>query len=110
MLANGGLGTTKFAQNENLQPGCVYGVQNRTKTFSVDNDLCFGPIGSLAVVWNEWWGVFPEYNSKESILGTSLNLTGGFPMRMTLGVTFAREDEIIPSDEWNWVFRTSIGF
>ncbi len=110
IIANGGLGTTKFAQNENLQLGCIDGVQNRTGTFAVDNDLCIGPIGSLAVVWNEWWGVFLEYNSKESILGTSLNLTGGIPMRMTWGVTFARDDEIIPSDEWNWVFRASIGF
>ncbi|QNJ04953.1 hypothetical protein SynMEDNS5_00191 [Synechococcus sp. MEDNS5] len=110
VIANGGFGTTKFAQNENLQFACINNVQDREGSFAIDNNICWGPIGSVSVVFNEWWGVFLEYNSSESILGTSLNLTGGIPMRLTWGVNFARRDQVIPADEWNWVFRASVGF
>ncbi|WP_254427999.1 hypothetical protein [Synechococcus sp. WH 8101] len=110
LIANGGFGTTKFAQNKNLQFACINNVQNRQGTYAIDNNLCWGPIGTVAVVFNEWWGMFLEYNSFESILGASINLTGGIPMRLTWGVNFAQKDEFLPSDEWNWVFRASIGF
>jgi hypothetical protein len=110
LIANGGFGTAKFAQNSSTRFACINNVQDREGTFAVDNKICWGPIGTLSLVMNEWWGMFLEYNSFDSIVGASVNLTGGIPMRLTWGVNFAKQDEVLPSSEWNWVFRASIGF
>ncbi len=114
LIANGGFGTGRFATNDNLKFACIDGVEQRSNSFDVDNDLCWGPIGSLSITFNEWWGAFVEYNSNEpgaALAAISVNTTGGIPLRLTWGVVFGRKDELIPKTEkYSWVFRTSLGF
>ena len=59
---------------------------------------------------NEWWGVFVEYRSGTALAAASMNLTGGIPMRLTLGVNFAEKNVIQKNNDMTFVFRASIGF
>lgn len=114
LIANGGFGTGRFAENDALKFACIKDVEQRSETFAVDNDLCWGPIGSLSLVLNEWLGAFVEYNSNEpgaALAAVSINANGGIPLRLTWGVVFGRKDELIPkTDKYSWVFRASLGF
>jgi hypothetical protein len=116
IIANGGFGTGRFA-NQDIQSfenplrfACIDGVENRKGSFSIDNDLCWSPIGSLSLVMNEWWGMFVEYRSGTAQAAVSMNLTGGIPLRLTWGVDFARENEMKDVEDLTWVFRASLGF
>ena len=116
LIANGGIGTGRFANQgignwENpLRFACIENVESRSGTFRVDNDLCWSPIGTISLVMNEWWGMFIEYRSGTALAAASINLTGGIPLRLTLGVNFAKENEIQSNDALSWVFRASFGF
>jgi hypothetical protein len=116
LIANGGFGTGRFANQdilvwENpLRFGCINNVENRTGSFSVDNDFCWSPIGTISLVVNEWWGMFVEYRSGTAQVAASMNLTGGIPLRLTRGVNFASKNEVQDWDELTWVFRASFGF
>ena len=110
LVANGGFGTAKYAQNNNTQFLCINNIQKRQDTFAIDNNLCWGPIGTLSLLVNELWGVFVEYNSYDSILGASINMGASLPLRLTWGVNFAQQNDLLPSSQWNWVFRASFGF
>ena len=35
----------------------------RSAGASVDNDICFGLVGTLGVVMNEWWGLFSNMDN-----------------------------------------------
>ena len=115
-VANGGIGTGRFANQDilswdnPLRFACIDGVENRTGTFSVDNDLCWSPIGTLALVVNEYWSMFVEYRSGTAQAATSLSLGSGIPLRFTWGVNFAGKNEVIETNQWTWVFRASLGF
>ncbi|QNI78223.1 hypothetical protein SynRS9909_00208 [Synechococcus sp. RS9909] len=116
LIANGGFGTGRFANQsvnswENpLRFACIDGVEDRTGSFAVDNDLCWSPIGTLSLVVNEWWGMFVEYRSGTAQAAASINLTGGIPFRLTWGVNFAEKNEVQDWDALTWVFRASVGF
>lgn len=116
LIANGGFGTGQFAnQSVNnwqnpLRFACVSGTENRSGRLPFDNDLCWSPIGTISLVMNEWWSMFVEYRSGTALAGASMNLTGGVPLRLTLGVNFAEKNEIQNIDSLSWVFRASYGF
>ena len=95
---------------QNPQFACINDVEDRTDTFSVDNDLCWSPIGTAGLVINPWWGMFVEYNSGRAQAAASMNLTGGIPLRLTWGVEFARRFELKKVDELTWIFQASFGF
>lgn len=116
LIANGGFGTGRFANqsintfDNPLRFACIEGVENRSGSFAVDNDLCWSPIGTLSLVVNEWWGMFVEYRSGTAQAAASINLTGGIPLRFTWGVNFAEKNEVQDWDALTWVFRASVGF
>ena len=116
LIANGGFGTGRLAnQSINtwtnpLRFACLEGMENRTGSFAVDNDLCWSPIGTISMVMDEWWGMFVEYRSGTAQAAASVNLTGGLPLRLTWGVNFAEKNEIQDWDDLTWVFRASFGF
>lgn len=118
-ITNGGFGTGRFANQgaNNKTPwinpnrfGCIYGVQNRSGSFSVDNDLCWSPIGSAGVVFNESAGMFLEYWSGNANISASANLNQGIPIRLTFGLDFLRKNEMRDPENMTWVFRASLGF
>ena len=116
IIANGGFGTGRLA-NQDIQSwknplrfACIEDVDDRTRSYSIDNDLCWSPVGSISVVVEELWGMFLEYRSGTALLGASANLSGELPFRITWGVNFARKNKINSSDNMTWVFRASIGF
>lgn len=112
-IANGGFGTGRFAsltdKDETFNFTCTPVESNRTLA-KVDENLCWGPIGSVSLVYNEWWGTFVEYAIGRATLGISANLTGGIPLRITAGVHFAENDEIVSFDQLRWITQFSIGF
>lgn len=116
LIANGGFGTGRFANqsintfDNPLRFACINGVENRSDSFAIDNDLCWSPIGTVSLVMNEWWGMFVEYRSGTAQVAASLNLTGGIPLRLTWGVNFAEKNEVQDWDALTWVFRASFGF
>ena len=109
-IANGGIGTGRLAQNRYQRIGCIKNVERRRGTFAVDNDLCFGPIGSIALAFSSNWGAFVENNSRDSIAGVSGNLGSSYPLRLTFGYMFGSGQELYSWEEARWVFQGSIGF
>ena len=116
LIANGGFGTGRFANQDilswknPLRFACVEGFEDRQGTFSVDNDLCWSPIGTVSLVLNDYVGTFVEYRSGNAQAAASVSLTDGIPLRFTWGVTFARKNEVLATDQLRWVFRASLGF
>ena len=110
LIANGGFGTGHFSWNSNLRFACAYNVENRPNQFSIDNDLCWAPIGTVALVINEYWSVFMEYSAGHSALSASVNLDQNFPLRITWGVSFADGKELRKTDEYRYTFAASISF
>ena len=110
VIANGGIATGRLANNPNLRLGCFENIDNRTGTFEIDNNLCFGPVGSIALAFSSNWSSFIEYNSGDSVAGISANLGSSYPIRLTLGLMFGTGEKLYTSDELRWAFRASIGF
>ncbi len=116
-IANGGFGTGRYANDNILTPwinpirfACINNFENRTRTYSVDNDLCWSPIGSLSLVLNDYLSSFVEYRSGTGTVAGSVSMSDGIPLRFTWGVDFAFRNEVLPADELRWVFRASVGF
>jgi hypothetical protein len=112
VIANGGVGTGAFQFDNPLRFACIYNVQSRPEpNFQRDTDLCWAPIGTIAVVFNEYFGIFTEYNGTATTIAASLNLTGGIPLRLTWGISFADSQELRDEfDQYRWIFGASIGF
>ncbi len=111
LIANGGFGTGAFQYDSPLRFACINNVQNRTANFQRDNDLCWAPIGTLSLIFNEYFGIFTEYNGTATTLSASLNLTGGIPLRLTWGVSFGDSKEFREEfDQYRWTFGASLGF
>ncbi len=112
LIANGGVGTGAFQYDNPLRFACINNVQTRPEpNFQRDSDLCWGPIGTVALVFNEYFGIFTEYNGTATTLSASLNLTGGIPIRLTWGISFADSKELREEfDQYRWNFGASIGF
>ena len=85
-------------------------VQVFEGTASVDNDLCWSPIGSLSVVFNDFASALLEYRSGQAQAAASFALTEYIPIRFTWGVNFAAKNEALPFEKWTWVFRASASF
>ena len=110
LIVNGGFGTGHFSWKSNLRFACAYNVEKRINQFSIDNDLCWAPIGTVALVLNEYWSVFTEYSAGHSTLSASVNLDQNFPLRITWGVSFADGKELRKTDEYRYTFAASISF
>ncbi|EHA62422.1 hypothetical protein Syn8016DRAFT_1717 [Synechococcus sp. WH 8016] len=116
LVANGGFGTGRFANQDilswknPLRFACVDGFEDRQGTFSVDNDLCWSPIGTVSLVLNDYIGTFVEYRSGTAQAAASVSLSDGIPLRFTWGVNFAGKNEVLKTNQWTWVFRASLGF
>lgn len=112
-IANGGFGTGRFASltddDEPFNFTCTPVEKNR-KVAKIDENLCWGPIGSVSLVMNEWWGIFVDYAISRATFGVSTNLTGGIPLRITGGVNFVENAEIVPFNELRWIVEASLGF
>ncbi len=112
-IANGGFGTGRFAsltdKDEFFNFTCMPVEQNR-KVAQIDENLCWGPIGSVSLVVNEWWGTFVDYAIGRATFGVSSNITGGIPLRLTAGVHFVENDEVVSFDELRWIAQFSLGF
>ncbi|WP_115118606.1 hypothetical protein [Synechococcus sp. UW105] len=112
-IANGGFGTGRFAsltdKDEFFNFTCMPVEQNR-KVAQIDENLCWGPIGSVSLVVNEWWGTFVEYAIGRATFGVSSNITGEIPLRLTAGVHFVENDEVVSFDELRWIAQFSLGF
>ena len=112
-IANGGFGTGRFAsltdKDEPFNFTCTP-VESNRKVGKIDENLCWGPIGSVSLVVNEWWGTFVDYAIGRATLGVSANLTGGIPLRITAGIHFAENNEIVSFDQLRWITQFSIGF
>ena len=110
LIANGGFGTGYFSWNSNLRFACAYNVEKRLNQFSIDNDLCWAPIGTVALVMNEYWSVFTEYSAGHSTLSASVNLDQGFPLRITGSVSFVDGKKLSETDEYRYTIAASISF
>ncbi len=112
-IANGGFGTGRFASltddDEPFNFTCTP-VESNRKVAKIDENLCWGPIGSVSLVMNEWWGIFVDYAISRATFGVSTNLTGGIPLRVTGGVHFVEGAEIVPFNELRWIVEASLGF
>ncbi len=119
-IANGGFGTGRFASLTRNDPkgeelGDIFdftciAVESNRKRAKIDENLCWGPIGSVSLVVDEWWGMFVDYAISRATFGVSANVTGGFPLRLTAGVHFAEDNEIVSFDQLRWIAQFSIGF
>ncbi|QNI72314.1 hypothetical protein [Synechococcus sp. NOUM97013] len=117
LIANGGFGTGRYANQDILAPwtnplrfACIENFENRSGTFSVDNDLCWSPIGSISVVFNDYVSTFVEYRSGTAQVAGSVSMSDGIPLRLTWGVDFAQLNQVVEPDRLRWFFRASIGF
>ena len=110
LIVNGGFGTGHFSWKSNLRFACAYNVEKRLNQFSIDNDLCWAPIGTVALLLNEYWSVFTEYSAGHSTLSASVSLDQNFPLRITWGVSFADGKELRETDEYRYTFAASISF
>ena len=76
----------------------------------IDNDLCFGPVGSISLLPNKSFSVFTEYNSDQLVLAASKEVSIIRPIRLTFGVNILEPGgsaRIKKTEEFNWVFRLS---
>ena len=117
LIANGGFGTGRYDNQDILAPwtnplrfACIEDFDNRSETFSVDNDLCWSPIGSISVVFNDYLSTFVEYRSGTAKVAGSVSMSNGIPLRLTWGCDFAQMNQIVEPDRLRWFFRASIGF
>jgi len=112
-VANVALGSGRLASDPNTRFACADTGEKRTGTFSIDNKLCWAPVGSLALVMNPNFSIFTEYNSVRWLLGASLAPIPEFPLRFTGAVNLANQIPKngfeINDDTMTWSFRLSVG-
>ena len=112
-VVTGGVGTGKLAEGA-IKGLCSDLFGGAGRSISVKERLCWAPIFSIAMVPNEKFSTFLEYNSHSFILGSSLSLSPSkkLPMRGTFAIKLADEDnyKINNFSEMTWIFRASLGF
>ncbi|WP_137007037.1 hypothetical protein [Synechococcus sp. UW105] len=112
-IANGGFGTGRFAsltdRDEPFNFTCRPVEKNR-KVAQIDENLCWGAIGSVSLVFNERWSTFVEYAISRATLGISTNLTNDLPLRMTAGIHVVENNEIMSFNQLRWMVQASVNF
>lgn len=111
LVVNGGIASGRFASNENIRLFCFEDFDKERRYSSrIDNNLCFGPVGSISLLPNKSLSFFTEYNSDQLVLAASKELSIIRPIRLTFGVNILEPGEsakIKDKEEFNWVFRIS---
>lgn len=114
LVINGGIGSGRWASNDKKQLFCFENFDTgRIYSLHIDNDLCFGPVGSISLLPNKSFSVFTEYNSDQLVLAGSKQLSIIRPIRLTFGVNFlvpGGTTKIKDKKDLNWVFRVSTAF
>jgi hypothetical protein len=111
LIGNAALASGRFASDPASRFGCTDTGANRTGFYAIDNQLCWAPVGSLAVVLSPELSLFSEYNSVRWAFGTSLAPIADVPFRATWAVNVL--NQIPQGNEFNrttWSFRLSLGF
>ena len=113
LVGTAGFGTGRFSRNTSLQFACTNSVAGSYDVNSqIAYPLCWSPIGSTAVVINENWSIFSEYNSEDWLAGLSLSANNGFPLRFSWGVLLGNigtSYNYVGNDNLRWFFRASLG-
>lgn len=111
LIGNAALASGRFASDPSSRFGCTDTGANRTGFYAIDNQLCWAPVGSVAVVLSPEVSLFSEYNSVRWAFGTSLAPLADVPLRATWAVNVLNQ---IPQGNSNnrttWSFRLSLGF
>ena len=111
LVINGGIGSGRFASNDNIHLFCFADFdKDRSLSSNIDNDLCFGPVGSISLLPNKSLSFFTEYNSNQLVLAASKEVSIIRPIRLTFGVNIlepGKSVKIKNTEEFNWVFRIS---
>ena len=111
LVINGGIASGRFASNKNIHLFCFEDFdKERSLSSKIDNDLCFGPVGSISLLPNRSLSFFTEYNSDQFVLAASKEVNIIRPIRITFGVNILEPGgsaKIKDKDEFNWVFRIS---
>ena len=111
LVLNGGIASGRFASNENIRLFCFEDFDKERRYSSrIDNDLCFGPVGSISLLPNNSLSFFTEYNSDQLVLAASKQVSIIRPIRLTFGVNILEPGgsaKIKDKEEFNWVFRFS---
>jgi len=114
LVGTASLASGRFASDTTLRFGCIDTGANRTGTYAIDNQLCWAPGGSLALVLNPQFSLFTEYNSVRWLVGASYAPIAEVPFRATWAVNLYNQlnvygvsDNPLPA---TWSFRLSLGF
>ena len=114
LIINGGIASGRFASNENIHLFCFEDFdKERRYTRKIDNDLCFGPVGSISLLPNKSLSFFTEYNSDQLVLAASKEISIIRPIRLTFGVNILEPGgsaKFKDKEQFNWVFRVSTAF
>lgn len=113
-IANGGIATGRLASDKSIRFWCTAYDYNRPLTFSIDNELCWAPTGSLALLFSPQFGLLAEYNSINVSVGFSVAPIKELPLRLTWAVGVVNDIHeygwAYDADRLNWNFRISLGF
>jgi len=111
LIINGGIASGRFASNENIHLFCFEDFdKERRYSSKIDNDLCFGPVGSISLLPNKSLSFFTEYNSDQLVLAASKEISIIRPIRLTFGVNILEPGgsaKFKDKEQFNWVFRIS---
>ena len=111
LVINGGIASGRYAANENIRLFCFEDFdKGRSLSRRIDNDLCFGPVGSISFLPNKSLSFFTEYNSDQFVLAASKKISIIRPIRLTFGVNILEPGgsaKFKNKDQFNWVFRIS---
>ena len=114
LVINGGIASGRYAANENIRLFCFEDFdKGRSVSRRIDNDLCFGPVGTISLLPNKSLSFFTEYNSDQFVIAASKKLSIIRPIRLTFGVNILEPGgsaKIKDKEEFNWVFRISTAF
>ncbi len=112
LVINGGIASGRYASNKNIHLFCFEDFDTERRFSSkIDNDLCFGPVGSISLLPNKSLSFFTEFNSDQLVLAASKEVSIIRPIRLTFGVNILEPGgvpaKIKNKEEFNWVFRFS---
>lgn len=114
LVGSAALATGRLASDPDVSFWCVNTGENRSGNFAIDNELCWSPVASLALVIDSQLSVFTEYNSVRWLLGASIAPIPDLPLRATLAVNLADQIQTrgfqVDPDTMTWSFRLSLGF
>ena len=66
-----------------LPLGMSIALPSRSQEQLNKTPVLWEPIGTVALVINEYWSVFTEYSAGHATLSVSVNLDQNFPLRIT---------------------------